>query len=176
MPETIVHPAAWGMSAWQRRRSPMGSAPVLLIIYHSQSGNTGRLARAVEEGARAVASVKVRRVAAGLATDQDLKESRAVTFCSPEYFGYMAGAVKDFFDRTYENVRDHVIGKSYALVICAGNDGTGAVTSIERIIKGLRMRRVQEPIICRGDLCGEMLERCRELGHTLAAGIELGIY
>jgi multimeric flavodoxin WrbA len=154
----------------------MDSAPLLLIIYHSQSGNTERLARAIEEGARSVSNVTTRRVRASLASEQDLKESRAVAFCSPEYFGYMAGAVKDFFDRTYEDVREHVTGKSYALVICAGNDGSGALSNIERIIAGLRMRRVQEPVVCRGDISEDMLEKCRELGHILAAGIELGIY
>ena len=164
------------MSAGQRKRPPMDSAPLLLIIYHSQSGSTERLARAVEEGARSVASVRTRLVQASVASEQELKESRAVAFCSPEYFGYMAGALKDFFDRTYENVREHVSGKSYALVICAGNDGSGALTSIERIITGLRMKRVQEPIVCRGDVSAAMLEKCRELGQILAGGIELGIY
>jgi multimeric flavodoxin WrbA len=154
----------------------MDSAPLLLIVYHSQSGNTERLAHALEEGARFVSGVCTKLVRASLATKQDLKASRAVVFCSPEYFGYMAGAVKDFFDRTYEDVREQVTGKSYALVICAGNDGSGALKSIERIITGLRMRRVQEPIICRGDISADMLAKCRELGQILAGGIELGIY
>lgn len=103
-------------------------------------------------------------------------ESQAVAIASPEYFGYMAGAVKDFFDRTYEDVREHVTGKSYALVICAGNDGSGALRSIERIIAGLRMRRVQEPIVCRGNVSAETLAKCRELGQILAHGVDLGIY
>lgn len=154
----------------------MDSAPLLLIIYHSQSGNTERLARAVEEGGRSVAGVRTTLVRASAASEQELKESRAVVFCSPEYFGYMSGAVKDFFDRTYEKVREQVTGKSYALVICAGNDGSGALTSIDRIIAGLRMKRVQEPIVCRGDVSAPMLGKCRELGQILAAGIELGIY
>jgi multimeric flavodoxin WrbA len=154
----------------------MDSAPLLLIIYHSQSGNTERLARAVEDGARSVAGVRTRLVRASVASEQDLRESRAVAFCSPEYFGYMSGALKDFFDRTYENVREQVTGKSYALVICAGNDGSGALTSIERIIAGLRMRRVQEPIVCQGDVSEAILGKCRELGQILAGGIDLGIY
>jgi multimeric flavodoxin WrbA len=154
----------------------MDSAPLLLIVYHSQSGNTERLAHAVEEGARFVSAVRTKLIRASLASGQDLKASRAVAFCSPEYFGYMAGAVKDFFDRTYEDVREHVTGKSYALVICAGNDGSGALSSIERIIKGLRMRRVQEPIVCQGNVSEDMLGKCRELGQILANGIELGIY
>jgi hypothetical protein len=68
------------------------------------------------------------------------------------------------------------VGKSYAVVICAGNDGTGALNSIERIVKGFKLRQVQAPIISRGPVSDEMIERCLNLGQTLAAGLELGIY
>ena len=148
----------------------------LLILYHSQSGNTKRLAAAVEAGALRVKGTRVRRLRAAEVTDRDLLECRCLVICSPEYFGYMAGAIKDFFDRTYERVRGKVIGKSYAVVISAGNDGTGALTSIERIIAGLNLRKVQEPIISRGEISQSLVERCSELGETLAAGVDLGIY
>jgi len=88
----------------------------------------------------------------------------------------MAGAVKDLFDRTYEKVREKMVGKSYALVICAGNDGTGALNSIERIVTGYKLRRVQDPIISRGTVSAPVLEECLDLGQTLAAGLDLGIY
>jgi len=148
----------------------------LLIVYHSQSGNTARLSAAVEAGARKVDEVEISRLPASDVTAEHLKECRAMVICSPEYFGYMAGAVKDVFDRTYEQVRDHVQGRSYAVVISAGNDGTGALTSIERIVTGWRLRRVQEPLICRGPVTEAVLDACRTLGQTLAAGMELGIY
>jgi multimeric flavodoxin WrbA len=148
----------------------------LLIVYHSQSGNTARLSAAVEAGARTVTGIDVRRVHASDVTAEHVKKCRAMVICSPEYFGYMAGAVKDLFDRTYEHVRGHVGGKSYAVVISAGNDGSGALTSIERIVTGWRLRRVQEPIICRGPVSEEILDACRTLGQTLAAGMDLGIY
>lgn len=148
----------------------------LLIAYHSQSGNTERLAAAVEQGARRVQGVAVRRERASAIATHDIIDCNCLVICSPEYFGYMAGAIKDLFDRTYEDAREHTTGKSYAVVICAGNDGTGALSSIERILLGYNVRRVQEPIISRGPLTDEVLEKCRNLGHTLAAGLELGIY
>jgi len=154
----------------------MSSHKELLIVYHSQAGNTERLATALEEGARKVEGVGARRMKAPAVTAADFRDCRGLVICSPEYFGYMAGAIKDLFDRTYEEIRDQVIGKSYAIVISAGNDGTGALNSIERIIQGYRLRRVQEPIICTGALTEDMLEKCRSLGQTLAAGIALGIY
>jgi multimeric flavodoxin WrbA len=148
----------------------------LLIVYHSQSGNTEALSEAVEHGARLVPEVKTRRIRAVATNAKDLKTCKALVICSPEYFGYMAGAIKDLFDRTYEHVRDHVSGKSYAVVISAGNDGTGALSSIVRIAAGYRFKQVQEPIFCRGPVSESHIRECRRLGRTLAAGIDLGIY
>lgn len=152
------------------------SIKTLLIVYHSQSGNTERLARAVEEGALRIQGVCVKRMRAAHVSGEDLKSCRGLVVCSPEYFGYMAGAVKDLFDRTYEEVRDHVTGKSYCVVICAGNDGSGALGSIERIVLGYRLKKVQEPVIYRGEVTEPDLENCRTLGETIAAGLDLGIY
>ena len=154
----------------------MPSEKELLVVYHSQSGNTERLSAALEQGALKVEGTAVRRMKAGAVNADDFRNCRLLVVCSPEYFGYMAGAIKDLFDRTYEEIRDQVTGKSYTIVISAGNDGTAALNSIERIILGYRLRRVQEPIICKGPVTEDMLENCRNLGQTLAAGIALGIY
>lgn len=154
----------------------MESDKTLLIVYHSQSGTTERLARAIEEGSCRVTGVKVVCMKAVNVSAHDFESCQCIVICSPEYFGYMAGAIKDFFDRTYEEVREKVSGKSYAVVISAGNDGTGALTSIERIIAGYKLKKVQEPIIWKGELNDVILETCAQLGQTLAAGIELGIY
>ncbi|MFH0825820.1 MAG: NAD(P)H-dependent oxidoreductase [Pseudomonadota bacterium] len=148
----------------------------LLIVFHTQSGHTARLARAVEAGARLIEGVAVELVRASEASSADLMECSGLVICSPEYFGYMAGAVKDLFDRTYEEVRFHTQGKSYALVICAGNDGTGALTSIKRIAAGYKFREVQEPLICRGAPTVPVIDACRNLGETMAAGLDFGIF
>ena len=98
--------------------------------------------------------------------------------CSPEYFGYMAGAVKDLFDRTYEDLReDPAVRKlPYALVISAGNDGTGALTHIERILKGFHLKKAQHPIIAKGPMTSEVLSACIEMGKTIAEGVKAGIF
>ena len=154
----------------------MESDKTLLIVYHSQSGTTEKLARAIEEGSCRVPGVKVVCMKAVEVMAYHIEACRCIVLCSPEYFGYMAGAIKDLFDRTYEEVREKVSGKSYSVVISAGNDGTGALTSIERIIAGYKLKKVQEPIIWKGELNDDILETSARLGQTLAAGIELGIY
>jgi multimeric flavodoxin WrbA len=95
---------------------------------------------------------------------------------TPEHFGYMAGAVKDFFDRTFYPVVGKTEGLPFAIYVSAGNDGIGAVTSIERIAVGYKWKRIAEPLIVRGAPTTEALNQCRELGQTMAAGLSAGIF
>lgn len=150
----------------------------ILVTYHSQSGNTRRLAEAVAEGVRDAADCRAYLKEAFATTARDIRECDGVVFCSPEYFGYMSGAIKDLFDRTYEELKDDPgsVRKAYCIVVSAGNDGTGAARQIERLCKGYHFREVQEPVICKASVTDEALARCRELGATLSEGINLGIF
>jgi flavodoxin len=150
----------------------------ILIVFHSQAGNTEKMAEAVARGVNEVENATAVFKRAAVATAQDLKNCKAVVICSPEYFGYMAGAVKDFFDRTYEELKDDpgIWKKPYCVVISAGNDGTFALNHIERICKGFRFKKVQHPIICKGQITEEILVRCFELGSTIAEGVNAGIF
>ena len=150
----------------------------ILIIFHSQTGNTEKLARAVARGIEETEHARAILKRAVDAVAQDLRECSALVICSPEYFGYMAGAVKDFFDRTYEELKDDAKAhkKPYSVVISAGNDGSGALNHIERICRGYRLRKVQKPILCKGKVTEEMLAQCLELGSTIAEGVNAGIF
>ena len=150
----------------------------ILVTYHSQSGNTEKLAESVADGIMHAPNSRVCLKKAFDTDARDIRECDAVVFCSPEYFGYMSGAIKDLFDRTYEELKDdpRSVKKPYSIVVSAGNDGTGAVRQIERLCRGYRFRKVQDPIICRAAVTGEVLAQCRELGATLAEGINLGIF
>ncbi len=150
----------------------------LLIVYHSQSGHTETMARAVRDGASdpLVEHVELRMLRAADADPDDLLWAHGLLIGTPENFGYMSGAMKDFFDRTFYPVEGRIQSLPYAMFVSAGNDGTGAIRAIRRIANGYPLREVQEPIISRGDVTPDVLERCRELGLTLAAGLEAGIY
>jgi multimeric flavodoxin WrbA len=136
------------------------------------------MAESVARGAKAITNVKVTLKRAPEATLQDLLECDGLAIGSPEYFGYMAGMVKDFFDRTYNEARGRkeVFKKPYVVFISAGNDGTGALSHIERIATGYPFKKVYDPVIARGEIDREVLEKCEELGKTIAAGCEAGIY
>jgi multimeric flavodoxin WrbA len=107
-----------------------------------------------------------------------MKDCDAIVICSPEYFGYMAGAIKDLFDRTYEELKDDpkIWKKPYCVVISAGNDGSFALSHIERICKGYRLKKVLNPIVCRGRVTEEMRTQCVTLGMTVAEGVNAGIF
>lgn len=150
----------------------------LLIVYHSQSCRTEALAHAVWRGASIedLDEVEVRLKLAGEAGVCDLLWANALILGTPENFGYMSGAMKDFLDRTFYPVQGKVDGLPYAMFISAGNDGTGAVRAIRRIGNGYPLREVQDPIIVRGDPDAEALASCEELGMAIAAGLELGVF
>jgi len=148
----------------------------LAIIYHSRSGHAEKLAQAVLEGAQEETEVKSYLVRAYDAKLEDLTQSDGIIFGTPENFGYMSGALKDFFDRTYDDALPLELNLPYALFVSAGNDGTNAVREVDRILRGYPMRKVAEPIISVKKATQEDLEKCRELGATLAAGLSIGIF
>ena len=150
----------------------------ILIVYHSQGGNTRKMAQRAAEGARSIEDVAVFLKMASEATLEDLLACDGLAIGSPEYFGTMAGMVKDFFDRTYNEARDRkeIFKKPYAVFISAGNDGTGALNHIERICLGYPFKKVLSPVIAKGEIDGAILAQCEELGKTIAAGCREGIY
>jgi multimeric flavodoxin WrbA len=150
----------------------------VLVIFHSQTGNTEKLARAVARGVDETENARAILKRAADSAAADLKNCSAVVICSPEYFGYMAGLVKDFFDRTYGDLRDDatVQKKPFSVVISAANDGSFALNHIERICRGYRLKKVQEPIVCKGKVTEDMLARCLDLGRTIAEGVNAGIF
>ncbi|MCB1744884.1 MAG: flavodoxin family protein [Gammaproteobacteria bacterium] len=149
----------------------------LLLVYHSQTGHTRGLMQAVLSGARdpQIDGVHARLLRAADAGVADLLQADALVLGTPENFGYMSGAMKDFLDRVYYPCQGRIEGLAYALVISAGNDGQGAQRSIERIVRGFPLRQAQAPIIVRGTPGAEDLGRCEELGATMAASLSLGL-
>jgi len=148
----------------------------LLIVFHTQSGNTGRLADAVLRGAQRVSETDTRLVRAFDAGVDDLLACEGLLLGTPENFGYMSGALKDFFDRTYYPCEGKCVGLPYAVFVSAGNDGTGAVREIGRIANGYGWKSVAEPMIARKAITSEHLNAAEELGEAMATGLAMGIY
>ncbi len=150
----------------------------LLIVYHSKTGNTQLLTDAVVRGAMncEVTAVEVRALRAPEAGPEDLLWADALLLGTPENFGYLSGAVKDFLDRTFYEVEGKLAPLPYAMFVSAGNDGTGAVRAMERIANGYPFVAVQDPLIIRGAPQQKDLVQCEELGLALALGTQMGIF
>ena len=136
------------------------------------------MADAVNAGACSedIEGVDVRFLNAFEADEKDLLWADGLIFGTPENFGYMSGALKDFFDRTFYEVEGQVDAKPYCIFIGAGNDGQGALMSVHRICNGYNFKEIQEPLIVVGDLTATDLTQCEELGMGFAAGLEAGIF
>ena len=168
----------------------MSAKKNLLIVAHIPSDNTRRLRDAVIAGASSpdISDVELRALIPFEAQPTDVKWADAVILGTTENLGYMSGALKDFFDRSYYGVLDQVNGRPYATLICAGSDGTNAARQIERIATGWRLKPVAEPlIVCTHaqtpeailapkQIGADELARCRALGETMATGLALGVF
>lgn len=152
--------------------------PRVLVIHGGHAGGrTARLVAAVERGVRAGderVELRVRpALQAGL---DDLLWCEGLLIGTPEHFGYMSGAVKDFFDRTFYPAQEKTEGLPYGLFVSAGNDGTGTVRAVERIVTGYRWTAIAAPVLVVGEPAATHLEQCEELGATLSAGLGAGLF
>lgn len=150
----------------------------LLIVSHTPSPNTERLTRAVAEGARdsSIEGVTVELRSPFDTGPDEVLGAGAIILGTTENFGYMNGALKDFFERIYYPCIEHTEGLPYALFVKGGLDGTGARSSVERIVSGLKWKAVQEPLVMTGKYRDEWLQPLEELGMAMAAGLEAGIF
>jgi multimeric flavodoxin WrbA len=148
----------------------------LLIVFHTGGVKTARMAEAVERGARGEANIKVIVRRCAEAGPDDLLAADGLILGTPENFGYMSGMMKDFLERVFYACEGKVNGRPYALFVGAGQDGSGAVNSVERIVTGLRLEKKCEPVIGLKELTPEVLAQCEELGAAFATGLALGVF
>ncbi len=166
-----------------RAPPPSAQQRKLLIVYHTQFGATAQLAEAAHAGARSIDGVDARLLRAADAGVDDLVAADALIIASSENFGGMAGMVKDFLERTFYPCEGKLEGRPYAVLVCGGTDGTGAMREIDRVATGWRLRKVHPGLIHKSGVTAQptavpddVLARCREIGATLAAGVSAGIY
>jgi flavodoxin len=158
----------------------------LLILFHSRTGGAAAMAEAAREAAAGEAETLLLK--AEEAGPDDLLAAQGYIFAAPENLATLSGPMKDFFDRCYYPLLGSIEGRPYALMVCAGTDGQGAIRQMRRIVTGWRLREVAEPvlvltgaqtpeaILAPKHLPEARLAPCRELGAAMAAGLALGIF
>jgi len=149
----------------------------LLIVAHAPSENTRLLRDTAYRGACHPDLEQVNCVVKAPldAGPEDVLACDGILLGTTENLGYMSGALKDFFDRSYYPVLDKKQGLPCALYVRAGHDGTGTQRAVETIITGLRWRWVQDPLILRGKWQPTFADQVEELSMTMAFSIESGI-
>ena len=142
----------------------------VLVVFHSQSGNTRAAAEAVAEGAGNVEGMEVVLKKALDADEKDLLNCDAIAVGTPDYFSYMAGGLKDFFDRTYYPTQGTVTGKPCAIFVTHGGGGR-AVDSVMDIAKSFKFELAADPVLVRNAPDDQAKKDLAALGRLLAEAI-----
>lgn len=152
------------------------TAKTLLIVYHTQSGASGMLARAAWQGAALEPDVTVKVLRAWDADTEVLSSAEGLLLVAAENSGALAGSMKDFLDRTFYPAIERGLVLPCAVIISAGNDGRGARGQLTRILSGYPLPVAAEPLILRGEVTDAHEAAAGELGQAFAAGLSMGIY
>ncbi len=150
--------------------------PRVLIVYHSQSGASARLAAAARAGAEGAGGTEVALCRAWDAGASEVLAADGLLLVAAENSGTLSGGMKDFLDRTFYPVGERGRVLPCALLLSAGNDGRGARQQAQRILSGYPMREALEPLICRGPVTSRLEALAQEFGEGFAAGLEMGIF
>ena len=147
------------------------------VFYHSKTGNTKKMARAVTEGIEKVKpTFQIILKKADEANEDDLLECDGIIVGSPTYYGQPAAEVKKLFDRSVKH-HGKLEGKIGAAFSSSENLGGGNETTIlsilemmlvhGMIIKGSPSEDHYGPVsIGEPDL--KTKEKCKKLGATIA--------
>ena len=145
----------------------------LLIVYHSHTGNTDAMAKAIAESATAAgANVTIKKVAE--AAPEDLLKYDAVIFGSPNEFGRMCGLLQDYFERAWLTVANSPGNVKYAAFTNGGSPQRTAFESIEAIAasfnrnKPMKFTKIAEGVVGIRGQQNETLAACREFGKKVA--------
>ena len=153
---------------------------LLLIVWHPVPPSIHALRDAALAGIEdAGGTVEVRSRPAPETGVEDVEAATGLVLITTENFGMVSGLVKDLLERIYpwfEEVPNRNPGLPYLLISKGGNDGTGAVRDVTRIVTGLRWKEALPPIVVTGPVTADHLAHVREQAATLAAGVEAGVF
>ena len=148
----------------------------VLVVYHSRSGNTQRMAEAVVEGASSVKDADVTLKKVDDATPEDMLSADAIIMGSPVYYGTMAAELKKLI---YVSVKHHgkLEGKVGGAFATAGVMGGGLETTVTDILHALLVHGMIVQGTSKGPHYGPVAVgapdekakgHCRDLGKRVA--------
>ncbi len=143
----------------------------ILVLYHSQEfGNTDAMAQAIAQGViQADAQPDLVNTDQQRLDIETYRASDAVAIGSPDYYSYIAGGLKTFFDDWYIAKKKNPQGltdKSVAIFYSHGGGGR-VRQSLEKLALrlGSQIGQTVESVNAPNQ---EVLDACRQLGAQLA--------
>ena len=141
----------------------------VLVMYHSQTGNTEALAREVAKGVQEVDGVDCLLKPVADVTQDDFLSSNGLIAGSPVYFGSMSAELKLVFDR-FVHIRSQMADKIGAAFATSSDPSGGKETTIISILQAMLiygMIVVGDPM----DATGHYGASCVERPDPRTAGI-----
>ena len=146
----------------------------ILVIYHSQQyGNTKILAEALAEGVReAGGTVNFVNTNERRVTLKEFLGADAVAIGTPDYFSYVAGTIKTFFDDIYlwDQAGESVKGKP-AVLFCS-HGGGGKVREHLESFADRFFQRIGETVSSERPISEEAKKKCSALGKELVGSLK----
>jgi NAD(P)H dehydrogenase (quinone) len=141
----------------------------ILVIYFSATGNTKRMAELVAEGASKGGKHDVKLAPVQELDVAEVDRADGFAFGSPDYFTYMAGEMKTFFDRALFHAKA-IKGKPFVTFMSHGGGG-GGLESLDRLGAAVGLVRAEEGVKALNAPNKEASRECVGLGERLAAAV-----
>src|SRR5690606_20123883 len=125
-----------------------GRMPRLLFVHHSPTPRVQQIADAAREGTRfeGLEGIEVIERAALEATPEDVLAADGYLLGTTANFGYISGALKHFFDTTFDQTREQTAHRPFSYWIHGGYDTTGAEQAMRSITTGYNWTLAVAPL------------------------------
>ncbi len=141
----------------------------IIVIYHSQQyGNTKILAEGVAEGVReAGGQVNLINTNERRVLLEEFLAADAVAIGTPDYFSYVAGTIKTFFDDMYLWDQSGKSVKGKRAVLFCSHGGGGKVREPLKSLADRFFQQVGETVSSGRPISAEAKKKCHTLGEEL---------
>ena len=137
----------------------------LLIVYYSQTGNTEKMARAVEEGAKSVVGINAEMKY--FVKPKELEEADGIAFGMPTYYHDIGRDMKNLLEEASKE-EVNLKGKVGAAFGSYGWSGEAPSMLLEIMKNRFQMDVVEPALRVKYNPDEKGLEECRKLGKAVA--------
>jgi len=139
--------------------------PKLFVLYYSRTGNTGRMAEAIAEGAKMVNGVDV--TLTFHAKPEELVDPDAIILGTPTYHHDISSDMKKLLEEAAAK-GINLKGKIGAAFGSYGWSGEAPKLLLEIMKKRFEMETIEPPLLVKYTPDEKGLEECRKLGKRIA--------